>query len=95
MVSWVVKVASNFPHCRWFGEEESLAGCKRVFTTTASENATIVLKIPKSVYVEVMLHHVKQFEEKVDFLSKLPPFKPLSIREVRRLSPCFHLVVSS
>ena len=57
------------------------------------ENATIVLKIPKAAYAEVMVHHVKEFESKVDFIAKLPPFKPLSIREIRRLTPCFHLLV--
>ena len=53
-----------------------------------------MIKIPKAAYAEVMLHHVRAFEDKVEAISMIPPFKPLSIREIRRLAPCFHLLVS-
>ena len=38
--------------------------------------------------------HTPQFEDKVDFLSSLSPFKPLRNETVRKLAPCFQMVVS-
>ena len=90
IVKGQVRVAGGVYRAGQFlGEEEALAGSKRLNTAECSENGSLLLRLNVDLYKATLQWRVKLFQQKVQFLQSIKLFEGLDQEELSLISPQF------